>query len=435
MINHTKATFLLAFASVAAFGWSQDRPTLSLDDALRLAMNRNGTIKAARANVQASKFNLTASQSSFLPTISPSYSYTNSQSRFYTGTSAAAGDIKTNEHSLQIDGTYRLLDSGQRSATTAQAKNSLAATTFNATQTVRGVLVTVYSQYYDALRSAELLRVNQDQLKRAEEILKYTQAKFDVGAGPKKDILQAQADALNAKSNVLVQSNRVETTWASLKATIGWDDTTMPALASAPDVSPERRSDDLKLALQTGLKNRPDLRGLRAQTESAKLEVRLADIDSKIQYSLDLSSRYAFSPDVFRRGGLVVNATIPLFDGKRSKSLLAARREGLNAQLANLVQQEREALAEIESSYKQYDQGFAILDASKLALEAAKENYRVAEFGARPDIGKSTLLEIRNAQVTLTTAEVNYVQALYDVLIADVRYRVAIGEALAAEKN
>jgi len=417
---------------LASVAWAQEQQ-LKLDEAVRLAIKRNGSVQAAKANVEASKFNLRSAESANLPTVNGLYQWNNSQLNYGTGANRNAGTFKTNEHTSSIDGSYTIWDSGSRSSTIGVAKNSFLIQKLSAIQTIRQTILSVHTQYYDLLRAQELLRVNSDQQKRAEEILKYTKAKFEVGLGPKKDILQAEADALNSKSNVLVQQNRVDTSWQTLRATIGWDEETTPTLVATNEPPAHRVDFNQEDAYKLGLKRRPELQSSRASLDSAALNAKIAQMDARVQFSLDANARYAFGPDVFRRGGLVFNATVPLFDGARSKSVAQARSAAYRAQAQQLTQLEREARADIESTWRQYDQGFAILEASKAALAAAQENYRVAEFGARPDIGKSTLLEIRNAQVTLTTAEVNYVQALYDMLIADVRYRVAVGEALDGE--
>ena len=74
-----------------------------------------------------------------------------------------------------------------------------------------------------------------------------------------------------------------------------------------------------------------------------------------------------------------------------------------------LIQAERNVVAEIESSYKEFDQNIDRLAATKLALEAALINYQ-AVFESRK-AGASEPLELLTAQVSLTTAESHYIKA------------------------
>ncbi|MFX8616588.1 TolC family protein, partial [Acinetobacter baumannii] len=63
------------------------------------------------------------------------------------------------------------------------------------------MLFDVHSRYFAALRAQELLRVQDAQLKRANEILEQTKVRVQLGDAARINILQAQADALNARAS------------------------------------------------------------------------------------------------------------------------------------------------------------------------------------------------------------------------------------------
>jgi outer membrane protein len=87
--------------------------------------------------------------------------------------------------------------------------------------------------------------------------------------------------------------------------------------------------------------------------------------------------------------------------------------------------------AEVEATVKEYTQNALLLEASNLALEAAQLNYNAASEAQR--LGASDLIEVLTAQVTLVTAETNRVQALYDLLISEVRLDLVVGDPLPGE--
>ena len=92
---------------------------------------------------------------------------------------------------------------------------------------------------------------------------------------------------------------------------------------------------------------------------------------------------------------------------------------------------ERDVRAEIESSYKAFKQNFDRLEASKLAREAAQLNFDAAEGAYKA--GAGTVLDQLTAQVSLATAESNYIQAYYDLLISEVRLKQVVGQPLPGE--
>ena len=96
-----------------------------------------------------------------------------------------------------------------------------------------------------------------------------------------------------------------------------------------------------------------------------------------------------------------------------------------------MEQDERGVRAEIESSYKEYGQNRVRYEASQSALEAARENYNAA--GAAQAEGAGNLLQVLTARVSLTTAESNSVEATYDLLIFDIRFRLATGQSVPGE--
>ncbi|MCE9559239.1 MAG: TolC family protein [Armatimonadetes bacterium] len=401
---------VLGFLLAGAQAYGQDQLTLA--DALRLAARMNGTVRAAYANLDAVRSQMKVSQSAFLPTLTPNYNWTTSSTKYETGLQRTLGRRNLSEGQLDLTLNYKLLDSGTRQLNYNSSRNDFEASEFNALQTLRNTLFTVHVQYYETLRAQQILRVNTEQEKRSAQILDFTKKCEEVGAGPRKDILQAEADFLNDKVNRISAEIDVENAEATLKATIGFDAADdLPKLSADGELESSRGNLDLRSALKAGLTARADLRAQRKTIKSLENDIRIAKIDAGLTWSIDATVRNSFAPDNFNRSALSLNATMPLYDGHRSKEIVNIRRANLEAQLANLTQNEREIKADIEAAYKRHVQIRRVLEASKLAFEAAKQNFDVAVVGQEK--GKFNLLEIQSAQVSLTTAEVNSVQALY----------------------
>lgn len=430
---------LVAIAALGGSAWTQT--SLTLDEALNLARSANGSVRAAYLDYEAAKASAAGARSGFLPSVTASYGRINDDTKFLTG--ANRGWNRSNSNDARVTAEWTVFDSGDRSLNYRQRQLSAEAAELNALQTLRRTVFDVFQRYYDALRAEELLKVQRAQVRRSEEILKQTEfrARPDVGDGPKKDILQARADFLNARASELAAVIRVDTTKASLKAIVGLDVNSEPALVAPSDLDQPAtltqslggQIAEMKLedAFRLGIETRPDLQATRKRLDAQKQNVRLAKNDRGLKYDLKATAAKSFGDGTFEQGRLAFNISFPLFDGKRSEQALRSEELTYQSIEASLEQSIRDARAEIESAYKELRQNLLRLEASALARDAARLNYQAAEDSRKE--GASNLIEVLTAQVTLATAESNYVEAYYDTLISEVRLRLATGGRLPGE--
>jgi outer membrane protein len=157
----------------------------------------------------------------------------------------------------------------------------------------------------------------------------------------------------------------------------------------------------------------------------------LAKIAAGVTWTLDGVASKSFAPDVSDRVGLVFRASLPIHDGYSSRETIRLRQIALESEEQSLLQDERDAKAQIESAYKEFEQNREILAAAKAALEAARLNFQAAEESQK--LGAGDLIDVLTAQVSLATAESNHVQAVYDLLTAEVWLRLVLGRPVPGE--
>ncbi len=417
-------------AGLCAAAGAQD--SLTLTQALRLARERNGSIRSAAYTARAANSEARATYADFLPNLSPTFTYAPSTNRLYT--SAGRGRSGTSGHDFQVAASWRVLDNGSRAFQYSSSRHLARADEYNARQTLRNTLFTVHQQYYDALRAQELLAVQQTQQKRADEILEATKIRVQLEDLPKKDVLQAQADALNARASVLAAENSVSTTQAALKATIGWDSTEeLPVLAAVNAPAEMPVLPPLAELTNQSLARRPDLQSNRERVETSRVNVKLAQLAATVNWSVNAEYIRSFARNVNDFSQLRFEATVPLYDGGRSRADIDTRKFNLLASEESLLQTERLARAEIEAAYKVVVQDRERLAASKAALDAAQLNYDAAQESFR--LRSSSILDVLTAQVTLVTAQSNYVEALYDLLIAETELDLVTGVPIEGEEQ
>ncbi|HRK22503.1 MAG TPA: TolC family protein, partial [Fimbriimonadaceae bacterium] len=258
----------------------------------------------------------------------------------------------------------------------------------------------------------------------------------DVGAAAKKDILQVRADRLNAEVSRLSAENQSSITEASLKATIGFEEKEeLGNLVAEAEPSSFPEPESLEEAIKSGLAQRPDLVALRKRRDAQQYFVRTAEREATYTWTLDATLSRSFSEEVSDFRGLTFLVSLPLFDGHRSKEAARQQRLALMAQDAELVQAEREARADIESAHALLRQDIRRVAAAKLAKEAAQLNYDAALESQRLGAEGTDIITVLTAQVSLVTAESNYVEALYDYFISDVRLKLVTGRTMPGETS
>jgi outer membrane protein TolC len=121
--------------------------------------------------------------------------------------------------------------------------------------------------------------------------------------------------------------------------------------------------------------------------------------------------------------GVVV--TLPIFDGLMRENQVKTAR----SKLERAVQQERIVRQQIEKDTRQallmFEAAQRAVDASAKGLEQAEEESRVVR--ERFEAGRGIQLEILDAQVTVTRARFNVVNARADYEIARAMYQRAVG--------
>jgi outer membrane protein len=411
---------LLAVAAVNA------QETLSLDDALRLALQNNGLARAALAETDAADARLAAARANLYPSIDLSSSTT--RTRIEGGGAIADTTQRQNGFGLE----WLLLDNGQRELRIRQSSRTAEATRQNTRETLRRVLFQTARAYYEVLRRKELLQVADTAVRRAETLLEVAKAQAEVGAAPQKDVLQAEADLANARVQQIQARNALRLAETDLKRLIGWEaQKPLPEL-TAPDtpLTPDPALSVEQLWQRARLR-RPDLRDAELRLQISRLGLDAARLNSLLRLQISARGFREYEPNSRTQGSLSIVASYPLFDGGLTRASLREAEASLQSAQFRLQQAERDAYAEVESALLSIREAFERLEASKIAVAAAQRNFDAAQESLREGVG--TIVEVLTAQLALITAETNLVQATYDAAVAELQLRVATGERLPAE--
>ena len=292
--------------------------------------------------------------------------------------------------------------------------------------------------YLSVLRERENFQVTADLLRDVEERLRITREAFDAGRVPRFYVLRDETELANVRQMQAMAQSRVEQSLVALKTTLGLDLASMLELTDRLEYRPTTVSIDD--GIREASAGQPEIQAAVKQREAAAAEVRAAYANYFPQVSLSYMYDWGWmrnrawesqAEGMRMRGdsaegysvGVVV--TLPVFDGfmrenalRTAKSRLdrAAQAEGLaRQQIAKDVNQAALMLAAAEKS----------VEASQRGLEQAEEETRVIR--ERFASGRGIQLEVLDAQVALTRARFNAVNALAEYQGAHAMWLRAIG--------
>lgn len=416
---------------LAATVWAQDSvqvpQPLTLKDAIRIALQKHPSVAIAKNQLEQARARRQQAEARYFPTISPSATYVNQQTRTaLPGFGTRVGSIDETRTDISLRQT--IFDSGQREISAAQARRSVESAEQAYRDAVQQKVLSVTTAYYELLRRMALQKVAEANVQRAQQTVDVVKAQVEVGVAAQKDVLQAEAELANAQVSLIQSRNQVRLAEASLRNELGIGQDVPLQVAEVGDREAEQLPPlgSLEAYLQEAFAQRPDYQRQRISSEIQRLSLRLAQIQSGIQIQSDFVYGRRIDPDPGDTRSFTISASYPLFDGGAARAAVRESRAGYDSALQQIEQLKLTVRLDVEQAYLTRAEAQERLNAARKALEAAQVNYQAA-LESRKE-GVSSLIEVINAQVALVNAETNYVQAIYDLLVADARLQRAVGK-------
>ncbi len=404
--------------------------TVTLEEAIARALDWSPQLVQMSSQLMNAESSRRTAFGDFLPSLGVS-SGSSIQSRqlFDPGTQRVVSG-SSNSYNAGLSANYTIFQGGRRfrewdrtAAAIRSADASLADQRF-------AVVLQTQSFFYNALRQADLLEVQNARLERAQESLGNIRRRVTLGAATRSDTLRARLEVANARQAVLVQETALRAARFALGRQIG---EAGPALPEPPD-----RMDPTPLSLtdqeiySIAEQQSPAVLSAEADVEAS----RAALSSARTQYwpSLNMSTGYSWANDVAALSGgntswnLRFSMSYQLFNGfSREDQIFRAENA---ARVASVQSQDTRLAARQEA-----DAALQNLRASELAIEIATEAVQVATEDLRVvqeryRLSVATILDLITSQVAVEEAEANRVAARYDYLIARAELEAILGREL-----
>ncbi|MEI7551271.1 MAG: TolC family protein [Verrucomicrobiota bacterium] len=427
----------LLLAGLTLSAWSAtSAPEFTLPDpvdlktALGLALQHNFAIRQARERIKQQEGVVIEVSAKEIPTIAATGSYQRNATEI--ASSAPASD---RYWALSLTATQTLYAGGGVNAAVKGSELAREAALLELKAVINEALLGVRTAYYGALLAREKITVQEKNLELLRQQLKNVTNRFEAGTVSSFEKLRAEVAVANAQVPLITARNDFRLAIESFRLALGLASdhlvsTQAPTFAGTLDYTPA--TFDLQSSFDAAQANRPDLQRLaklaaaREESVTAARSAYYPNLQAFGGWQLrkGLTNEWGDS----REGWLVgLQSNWAIFDGRATAGRVAQARSVLDQTRLSLTEAGLSVEVEVRRAFSSWQQATELADASKMVVTQAEEAVRLAT--ARYDAGTATQLDVLQAQVDLTTARTNQLQAYYSYNLATATLRKAMGQA------
>jgi len=280
--------------------------------------------------------------------------------------------------------------------------------------------------YLGLLKAQELRTVAEQSVAQAQEHLRLAQVNLEAGIVARFDVLRAEVEVANVQERLVAAQNGVELAKAALNTAMGRPpDTPLEIVPLEPEIAPAPAFEESR---ERALAQRPELAALRRNIAIAQESVTVAQAGTRptlaLQGTYHKQPATAFGEDY--SWNVSVAVSMPLWDGGQARAGAREARESVQ-QLQQTYELTRQAIElEVKQALLDIEAARQRIETMATAVTQAEESLRVARV--RYEAGMSPQVELTDAELALTLARTNRVNALYDYALARVRLAKAEGQ-------
>ena len=415
-----------------------DLPEMSLDQLIQVGLDNQPRIRSAQAALEGAVARVGTARAGYFPVIGTTFGYNRQTSNQAGGVNPATGNVSvrrvTGTSVNRQDFTARLsqnvFDSFRREWNIQAAREDQNAATFDLSTTRQDVILNVESAYYNYLLARRLVAVNQEAVQRNLQNLERARGFFEVGTRPKIDVTRAQVDLANAELALVRARNGLAVSFATLNNAIGVPEHTLYRVSEELEippqtVKPEELLPTLEESNRIALENRTELRALRARIRSAEASLTLAKRNFLPSLSADANWNYRGQELPYAPNWVVgATLTVPVLNPPLFSQVDEAAAELASAQASEEITAQNIVL-EVQQSFVDLVSARERIRTAEVLLTQARENLDLAQ--GRYQVGVGPLIDVTDAELALTQAESENIQAIVDFKLSEARLRKAMG--------
>ena len=436
-MTHNKIIFQSLILILLCAVNANAQQVLTLESAVKIALENNYEIKIATNNLTIQKTNVAIGNAGMLPTVTANVvdnnSIQNSSQIRQDGTETELDNAKNNSLNYGVGLNWTIFDGLRMFARMDQLKELQKLGEAQLKLTVITRISDVNAGYYDLVQQQQQLAALDTTIVISNQRLTLAQNRFTIGKASKLEVLNAQVD-LNTDQVALLRQKEL---YANSKILLNQ--------LLARDVATDFKVIDVLKV--DSLLSLPELKALaekqNPQLEAQIINKRVAELELKqikaARYpTVRVNTAYNFSESQSSLGFLAqsqsrglnygFNASLNLFDGfAQNRNEKIAKIQIENSKL-NIDQQNLAVNSQLATSYQTYLTNLELIALEEKNELIAKQNLNITLDKFR--IGTITTLEFRTAQLNYVNAKVRYSNAQFQGKLSEIALRELAGNLI-----
>lgn len=404
---------------------------ITLQEAQALALAHYPQIVAADAAMRAAKQDVRIARSGYLPQVSGNAvrAFAGDNSRI-SATSGLNNPRVIDRGAAGVSVSQMITDFGHTDDMVESSKLELEAQKARSNLTRENVLLNATRAYYNLLRAQELLRVATTTLKARKVFLDQISALKEAKLKSNLDASLATQGVSQANLLLLTSRNEVEDAQAGLSEALGYGERRDFAPVEPKQVP--KPPADLEELVDKAMHTNPELSALKAQAEASH---KRAEAEKGANYPVVSAQGFAGATPIrddsqnFRAQSFVggINVSVPFYTGgrlsaqeKKAEAKASIAEQDVAMLKNQLARDIRMAFGHAQTAFANIEVTDALVKNTDEALSLIQERYR---------IGSSSVVDLSQAQLAQTQAQIDHANARYDYLssLAVLAYKVGNG--------
>lgn len=435
MLKFKQLLLFIVLLSGSIFMNAQEK--ITLDEAIEIALSESNTIKIADMTVEKTGYAKKGAYSALYPNISATGNYQRTLKK-----QVMVMEMGGQAMSIEV-GTSNNVTAGVTAAmplVNAQLWQSLKLSALDvelAIEQARSSKISLVSQvkqaFYAVLLAKEAYDVYKEVYDNAQKNFEDIEKKYNVGKASEFEFLRAKVNMNNAEPEVFSAENAIVLAIWQLKAIMGIDlNTELDVEGKLSDYTEELLASALTANDTVSFDNNTNLIQLRIQDEMLSKTIKM----TKFQYIPTLSAQFAYNYNAMGNtfdmnwnpySVVALSLNIPIFDGFSKRNNIRQYKKTQDILRLNIEDAERNLNIALENYRDKMNTSVKRYTAAESTLEMAKKSYNISE--KMYELGKATLVELNDAQLALTQAQLTMSQAIYQFMTN----KAAIDELMGVE--
>jgi outer membrane protein len=431
---YTKTLFKCLVLFLSCIATSNAQEVLTIENAVKIALDNNFEIKIASNNLKINETNATIGNAGMLPKVTASVvdnnSIQNTSQTRQDGTSTSLSNAKNNSLNYGVGLDWTIFDGMRMFAQLDQLKELQKLGDAELRRTILVKVGQVNSAYYDLVQQQQQLTALDSTIVISKQRLTLAQNRFSIGKASKLEVLNAQVDLNTDQVSLLRQKELYANTKILLNQILARDSKIDFKVIDKVTVDNTLILENL---LELAKKQNPQLESQIINIRIAELQLkqvkanRYPTVKLNTGYNFSEShSSLGFTSESTARGlNYGFSASLNLFDGfAQHRNEKTSKLQIENTKFA-LEQQNQILSTQLSTSYQTYLTNLELINLEENNEAIAKQNLDITLDKFR--IGTITTLEFRTAQLNHVNAKVRYSNAQFEAKLSEIALKELAG--------